>query len=431
MSQYVNQSKLGSGGFGEVWLCKRSTDGETFAKKELLDGVDEDGIARFKREVRLLYSLDHPNIVKVVGRRLLRPPFFYLMPIYQQSLASILDEIRANENRIQKIFGAVLDAMAYAHTQGVIHRDLKPENILLNSDTDLVVSDFGLGRSFDSTSIRQTMSGMGLGTPLYMAPEQIANAKHADARSDIYSLGRILYELYAESLSLSPPDYDNLPAHIRAIVRRCTEYEPKKRYRDATELKQHWNNFFKAVAMATDEDRMQRLIAKLSSGATIEQKDIKEFAILLAASLDDLELIDKAVMGIPPLTFRLIERIDSNLIVDLFTKFVGYINGQSWGFDYTDTIADRCEAIHNAISSADARAKITAGIGILGYSHGRWHVMGVFADLVSSCKDDKRAVPLSTELDNMPANQLATLAGYLKGKKVHPLLRRFFQEATS
>lgn len=82
---FLDTRKLGSGGFGEVWLCTRREDGEVFAKKRLLDSVDVDGIARFQREVRLLSRLDHPNIVKVVGFHLKEPPYWYVMPRYRHT----------------------------------------------------------------------------------------------------------------------------------------------------------------------------------------------------------------------------------------------------------------------------------------------------------------------------------------------------------
>ncbi len=132
-----------NGNFGDVWLCQREPDGQQFAKK-VLKKSDPDSIEDFAREVRLLRSLSHPNIVQIVTMRLQKPPYWYIMPVYATTLEATLSSLHSDEARINKIFLAILDGMAYAHSEGVIHRDLKPGNILMNSDTDVVISDFGL-----------------------------------------------------------------------------------------------------------------------------------------------------------------------------------------------------------------------------------------------------------------------------------------------
>jgi len=193
-----------------VWECVREDDGEHLAKKVLLD-ESEEAIKRFQREVRILSKLDHPRIVKVVAKHLQEPPFWYAMPVYQHSLRSTLNEVVGKQERIAKIYSMVLEGMQYAHGEGIIHRDLKPENILFNNDRDLVISDFGLGRALDAETSRKTYTGEWLGTFAYMAPEQLQDAKRADVRSDIFSLGRILYELYTGSIPGAVQDLTTLP----------------------------------------------------------------------------------------------------------------------------------------------------------------------------------------------------------------------------
>ena len=165
-STYRKLKKLGSGGFGEVWMTERTHDKRNFAVKYLLDD-DPDSIERFRREVRCLSQLDHPNIVRIVGKRLLTEPYFYAMQPYKCSLFDELNGIAGEHDRIYQVFRSILDAVRYAHSEGIIHRDLKPENVLMNSDSDLVVSDFGLGRILDSKSTRKTATGTRLGTFMY------------------------------------------------------------------------------------------------------------------------------------------------------------------------------------------------------------------------------------------------------------------------
>jgi serine/threonine protein kinase len=273
---YKNTDRIGSGGFGTVWKCERSPDGRIFAKKVLdsSSASDPEILKRFRREVRMLSELDHPNIVKVIGKRLLTLPYFYVMPLYTASLADHVPALVGDETRIRKVFTQILDAVEYAHKQGVIHRDLKPQNILYNSDDDIVVSDFGLGRQLNSASLRQTGTGYTMGTPLYMAPEQGMDAKAATNASDIYALGRILLELYQSPLTLAPPDYSRIPAPIGVVLRRCFEVDPARRFASVTDLKTAFHSIFDAAALASLADSLQQVVARLAAEQFPEPDDI-------------------------------------------------------------------------------------------------------------------------------------------------------------
>ncbi len=275
---------IGTGGFGKVWLCRRKTDDALLAMKELSLPHDGDAIRRFVREVRILSSLDHPNIVRVLYRQLNVAPYIYVMPFYRRSLAQELPPLAGDESRIQPIVERILDGLEYAHAQGVIHRDLKPQNILMNSDSDVVISDFGLGRQFDAESTRQTQTGYSLGSPLYMAPEQMENAKSADHRSDIFGFGRLLYELFTGSLSIAPMDFSSVPAPIAVIIRRCTQANPAGRYESIADLKKAWRLLSDDAAKASQAEELETLLADLSAGSATEQQKVQRLIELLAPS---------------------------------------------------------------------------------------------------------------------------------------------------
>jgi eukaryotic-like serine/threonine-protein kinase len=264
MSRWIDQSSIGSGGFGEVSTCLKDGQGQLFAKKKLHSG-DSVAVERFIREVRILSVLDHPNIVRVVAKKLETAPYFYIMPLYSHSLASELSTVVGDERRIFPIFKAVLDGIEYAHSQGVIHRDLKPENILMNNDADIVVSDFGLGRIIDSKSTRKTQTGWKMGTPLYMPPEQLLDAKAADERSDIFSLGRILYELYSGPLTSAVQDTSSLPVAIALIIERCTQRDPDRRFQRVSDLKQAWMSLYDVENEESDRADIKKLVVEMSA----------------------------------------------------------------------------------------------------------------------------------------------------------------------
>ena len=111
----------------------------------MLKNNSEFGIQRFEREVRLLSRLNHPNIVKIIASNLVADQKFYVMTLYQCSLTSVIPHLVNDYSRQLLIINSILSGIQYLHSEGVIHRDLKPDNILCNSDTDIVITDFGLG----------------------------------------------------------------------------------------------------------------------------------------------------------------------------------------------------------------------------------------------------------------------------------------------
>ena len=193
MATFNLYDEIGSGGYGNVYKSARVIDGKAgeiiYAVKKLKKNLDENAIERFKREVRILKILNHPNIIKVITENLECDEPFYVMPLYKQSLKGILDELKDDYERLKLIFNSLFNGIEYLHNEGVYHRDLKPENILINADSDLVINDFGLGLKVDSNTTRLTKTGMYMGTFYYMSPEQLNDAKHIDHRTDIYSIG--------------------------------------------------------------------------------------------------------------------------------------------------------------------------------------------------------------------------------------------------
>jgi len=427
MARYTDIEIIGSGGFGEVTVCERDTDNQKFAKKRLTETSDE-GIYRFVREVRLLSSLDHPHIVKVVGYRLKGDPYFYIMPLYKASLDKMLSEITGDRNKIESIFNRVLDAMAYAHEQGVIHRDLKPQNVLLNSSTDLVVSDFGLGRQLESDSTRMTSTGRQMGTELYMAPEQFLDSKAVDTRCDVFALGRMLTEVYAGFLSPGPQDLSSVSPRIQAIIQRATHFDPDRRFESATEFKNAWLQALKVSIKVGQRQTLQQLVAEFTATSDASQDDnIDTLVGLLIECLDDDDEIHSAMMKLP-----------ADVVVQAFVRhpdemtpvieaFCGFITNQSWSFDYTDTLATQCYKIFELIPSADIRARLAVSVAEIGVGHNRWFVMRSSAKMIENAlaKEEDAFVSVFIETSSHVRERVVE---YLSVKKLLPKLQELFDE---
>jgi len=247
---YRLETLIGRGGMGEVYRATQLSLGRTVAIKLLSTDLakDDASVARFDKEAAALAALSHPNIVAILDKGRAAETYFLVMEhIDGCSLRQVmrspttLDTGASLRAAIQ-----ICRAMEYAHGRGVIHRDLKPENILFDEQAGGIpkVSDFGLAAFTDKDTpsrFHLTESHMAMGTFAYMAPEQRVDARKADHRADIYSLGVILYELLVGELpigSVEPPSRHRLglDKQVDIVVARCLKSTPEQRYQSAAEL---------------------------------------------------------------------------------------------------------------------------------------------------------------------------------------------------
>jgi serine/threonine protein kinase len=277
MSRYLNHRKLGDTRYSEVWACHDQA-GNWFARKLLKATAPQVVLSRFVQEVRILSKLDHAHIIKVVDAGLDASPSWFVMPLYKSSLSAERAAIAAHPERIEPLFSRVLDAVEYAHREGVIHRDLKLDNILWNSDTELAVADFGIGRLLSATEGRMTDTRIGMGTEMYMAPEQAVDAKRADARSDVFSLGRVLYELHTGQQLTPVQDVSFLMQEVGEVIRKCTLADPAERYQSVGELKDAWRSASGRYTAVFQDATVPALIKQVAAqpGSTIPVKALRE-----------------------------------------------------------------------------------------------------------------------------------------------------------
>jgi serine/threonine protein kinase len=189
-------SKIAEGGMGAVYKAKHVTTGEIVAIKIIPPETARNPvlIKRFEQEFRAASLFDHPNIVRAIEYcGTATSPFLVMEFVDGESLGQKVERYGAmDEAEAVRIIGQVCDGLHRAHKQGLVHRDVKPDNILLTQDGVAKLTDMGLVKDVEG-ELNLTKTGRGLGTPHFMAPEQFRNAKNADVRCDIYSLGATLY----------------------------------------------------------------------------------------------------------------------------------------------------------------------------------------------------------------------------------------------
>jgi len=224
-SRYTINRELGQGGMAVVFLARDLKHERDVALKVLRPEVSaEIGAERFLREIKFAAGLTHPHILPVFDSGEADGLLFYVMPSMEgQSLRERLDRERQLPlGEALRITREVASALDYAHRHNVVHRDVKPENILLHEGAAMV-ADFGIGKALTSDGASITQTGLTLGTPAYMSPEQSAGELDTDGRSDLYSLGCVLYEMLA-----GEPPFTGVSAQA-IIAKRFVSPIPKVR----------------------------------------------------------------------------------------------------------------------------------------------------------------------------------------------------------
>ena len=282
-ARYEVRERIGEGGMGAVYLAyDRELDRDVALKVLRAPVPTEDERLRIVREARILASLEHPGIVPVhdVGT-LVDGRVFYVM---KRVRGERLDEFaRAERSRpeLLRVFLQICDAVAFAHAVGVVHRDLKPQNVMLGAFGEVLVLDWGVAKTnaqrgavsnivnrMATTETGSTAPGTAVGTPGYMAPEQLDGV--ADERADVFGLGSILYFLLTRE---HPHSGDNgrafgdvIPAPLRAICERARATEPAARYHAVAALAADVTNYLDALPVTAHAEglieRARRVAAR-------------------------------------------------------------------------------------------------------------------------------------------------------------------------
>lgn len=306
--RYVVEGLLGRGGMGAVYKARERTLDRTVALKIVPEyrASDLQFVERFRREARIAARLRHPRIVSVHEVGTMGPfPYFSMDYIDGVTLRSVVERrhVLPHEDAIS-IVVEVCRAVAHAHGKGIVHRDLKPENVMIDGEGDIFVMDFGLARLADEPAL--TQSGAIMGTPFYMSPEQLTGGA-IDERSDVYSLGLVLYycltgeDLFAaENISAVIAKHtairivdvlrtsELLPPNLQDVLRSMLEEDVNMRARSVKEVLERLT-LRKIVALgmaATEEPSESMTSIGPPPPETLHQPALTAENVALAAAAD-------------------------------------------------------------------------------------------------------------------------------------------------
>ena len=324
------------------------------------------------------------------------------MPLAQCSLYDQLVIDRHLGGQPNTALFHILAGLEEMHRLGYCHRDLKPQNVLLLTGQDgsalYALSDFGLMAVGEDATSTLTPSGMGGGTPAYQAPECALNFKRATPRSDLYSFGAILHDIFAANPKRLPHEELTAPGAIGPVIEKCTKRNAHRRYRDVQQLREALFQALSQYQFTFQSGEEQKVVELLADTTKLPSE----------AQWDDIfDFLDTTPdTGQPTLNvFRTLRREhieqlandDADLMAALGKMFADHCRTRSFNFDYCDVLAARAQAFYD-LGELGLKADITVAMLILGREHNRWFVERKFMQMAGPGIADELAHRIAVEL---------------------------------
>jgi eukaryotic-like serine/threonine-protein kinase len=329
------------------------------------------------------------------------------MPLAESTLHKELVAGRAGDRDwVVHVFPRVLEGMAHAHGREVpvLHRDLKPMNVLFVRGV-AKVADFGLGKllSPDATALTQTWEAMG--SAPYMSPEQFSDAKHVGPPSDVYALGKVLWEMLAGTApDVLWVDLSAIPAEFRYFVDRCCRRDPAERFQNASEALEAFSAFTAGPGILPPplEGAEKLLEAWESAGSDADRMEVlRRLDEHLQRNRNDEELYRKVLPRLPDdLVARYMDELGDRF-KEALRAFDEHVSG-GLPFSYCDVVADFYAGIWSRTEDVELRRLVLARLIEMGAWHNRWYVGGVVARLLASIDDVGTAMLAAEVIESNP-----------------------------
>lgn len=432
--QYHYVKERGKGGFGTVSEVK-GDDGYLYACKVLVIPPHlpaADVKARFEREVKYQSAISHQNVVHIFEHNLDADPPWFIMQLAECSLYDEMIIDRTLGGSPHNALFQILSGLEEIHRLGYKHRDLKPQNVLKlkkpDGSTVYALSDFGLMAVGEDASSTLTPSGIGGGTPAYQAPECAINFKRATNRSDIYSFGAILHDIFSPNPKRLPHEELTAPGAIGPVIEKCTKRNAHRRYKDVEALREA---LFTALSDfqfqfgSGEEEKVVGLLNEELVLPTAEQWDaIFDF---LDTTPDDGQPTKNVFRALRREHIEQLAADDPDLMFALGKMFANHCRIRSFDFDYCDILASKAQLFYD-LGDVALKADMAVGMLVLGLDHNRWFVERKFLTMVSPDISDALVQRIIVELSVLKIDFKAQFARMKSSittseDQLHPALR--------
>jgi serine/threonine protein kinase len=384
-ARYYKGQAIDAGGQGQVFKGK-AEDGTAVAIKYMTVSPSAEANARalkrFEREIKFQASLKHPGIMPVLAMNVTSPAPFFVMPIATMSLRFVLKTSPSglDEAKAVTLFSKILEAISYAHSEGVVHRDLKPENILLIGDKP-IVADFGFGLNMLGKDSALTDTHAGLGSVYYSAPEQWVNAHEVDQRADIFALGRIFHEMLCGKMAYPAAKAADIPTQFRYLVRRATDNDPDKRFADIAEMQRElavWAGGTQQLLQPSEQ--ATELIEAVARG---DSSKVPLLIRVLVDNADDIQLYLKVLPFMPEAVIHRIAAGNPEAFGSIVRAFDEHAEGgHAWSF--VDVLANFLRSLFRPNEDLEVGRLIIRRLLVLAHDHNRFYARTVLLSVVQA-----------------------------------------------
>lgn len=426
--QFKVLEKIGRGGMGVVLRVQDLTEIKIVALKYCPspDRLDQ---RRFGREVRIMAAIDHAHVMPVLYYNDEHDPPYFTMPIAGGSLADEVDSNMPTESALQ-IFKEVCLGVQAIHGSGATHRDLKPENVMRMNDGRIVISDLGLAKLDNRDSTTLTQTAMFLGTRVYCAPEQLmlGGSLTADARTDVFQLGKMLYELVTgDQPALVDPAL--IPPGLEYIIDRATEQHPDRRYQTVGQLMDAVENFLRARdpnASAHGEFEAALEQAKtLLRDNKYRSNNLERLLELVLQMGEDDDFYLGQFERFPLRLLRIMARRIPELLERPLRKYCDAVEAviDSYNFEHAETVAKKMKTIFDVSENAALKSLAIKTTMIASVKLNRFAAMEVYDEMLQAVTTPEVAIPVAEMLrENL--SYYRYLTGRVPDAKLHPAIRQ-------
>ena len=430
---YVDIRHRGSGGFGTVSEVQ-DQDGNRFARKTLVvpNGLDKASVKRrFHREVKFQKSIHHENVVRIVDEDLAADPPWFIMTLATETLEDELRQNRTLGGNPHLALFHILNGLEEIHRRGFCHRDLKPANVLRYDQSSgplYALSDFGLMAVGEEASSTLTPSGIGGGTPRYAAPECAVNFHRATSRSDIYSFGALLHDVFVGAVRKIPHQELTGPGEMGRVIEKCTRRNQHRRFKNVAELREALFDALNKHVFVFESGEEKKVVELLDvRDRALSSDEWDEIFDFVDERAEKKQSLENAFRALRIEHIQALASEDPGLIAGMGKLFSDFVREGAFGFDYCDVLAGKAQEFYS-LGDTGLRAEIAVGMLKLGTSHNRWFVEHKFMNMSGNSIDDDLGDRIVAEIGALEIDfkkEFAHLSGSISAnsEQLHPAIR--------